>query len=347
MRAALMRMLMLAAGWVIAILVVPGVLLGLWFITRPRDRLQGILESLQGGRGIVLIIAVGVLEACVALLIARAIARRQASRLTTPITALAEQAERLGAGESRIARLDSGIPEIDQIGEVLVHSSADLTRQLAQQRDFAADASHQLRTPLTALLMRLDEIAATQDLDAAHEEAGIAIDQVVRLAAVVDELLARSRRADSELSAVSLDTVLAGLQREWQPVFARSRRSIRIHGERGLQVRASSSAVAQIVSTLFENALQHGGGTVDVQARRSGRSVVLEVSDDGDGIGQDLAPRIFERSVSSSGSGLGLTLARDLAAANEGRLELLSAQPPVFALFLSEAEPSVVTAQGR
>ena len=343
MRAALMRMLMLAAGWVIAVLVVPGVLLGLWFITRPSARQDALLASLEGARGVVLVIAVGVIQAGVALLIARAIAARQASALTIPMTALAERAERLGAGESRIERLDSGIPEIDQVGVVLVHSSADLTRQLAQQRDFAADASHQLRTPLTALLIRLDEIAATRDLAVAHEEAGIAIDQVVRLAAVVDDLLARSRRTDTEVGSVSLDTVLAALQREWQPVFARSRRSIRIHGERSLQVRAGSTAVAQIISTLFENALQHGRGTVDVRARRSGRSVVLEVSDDGDGINPDLAPRIFERSVSSSGSGLGLTLARDLAAANDGRLELLSAQPPLFALFLSEAEPRDVS----
>lgn len=339
MRTALLRVTMLAVGWVIVILVVPDMLLRVWLMTWPPQRFHDFIEPLQGGRGVALVVAVGVVQAMAALVIACLIARRQSSRLTAPITALADRAERLGAGESRIDRVDSGIPEIDRVGDVLVRSAADLTRQLAQQRDFAADASHQLRTPLTALLMRLDEIAATDDLDVAREEAGIAIDQVVRLAAVVEELLARSRRPDAEHRAVSLDSVLAGLQREWQPVFARSRRSIRIHGERGLHVFAGASAIAQIVSTLFENSLQHGRGTVDVHARRSGRSVVLEVSDDGDGVDPALAPRIFERSVSSSGSGLGLALARDLAAADEGRLELVSAQPAVFALFLSAAEP--------
>src|SRR5690606_10406906 len=152
---------------------------------------------------------------------------------------------------------------------------------------------------------------------------------------VVDELLARSRTQDGERTGVSLDSVIAAPQREWQPAFAHARRSVRVHGERGLHVAAPASAVSQIISTLFENSLQHGKGTVDVQARRSGPSVVLEVSDQGAGIPVTIAPHIFERAVSGSrtGSGLGLALARDLAAAHGGRLELVSAQPAVFALF--------------
>ncbi len=337
MRAALVRVTMLAVGWVIALLSIPNALIGIWLLTRSPESYANLVEPLRGTRGIVLVVSLTVIQAGLAVLLARLIARRHACKLTAPISELANRAERLGAGESRVGRMDSGIPEIDRVGDVLARSSADLARQLAQQRDFAADASHQLRTPLTALLMRLDEIATTEDLEAAREEATIAIDQVERLTKVVDELLARSRtQGEREPDAVSLDSILAGLQREWQPAFARARRSVRVHGERGLYVVASTTAVAQIVSTLFENSLQHGRGTVDVQARRSGPSVVLEVSDGGDGVSPSLAPHIFERSVSSSGSGLGLTLARDLAAANGGRLELVSARPAVFALFLSE-----------
>lgn len=336
MRAALVRLTMLVVGWVIAILVLPGMVLGMWLVTRPAERAAEILDPLRGPRGVVLIVALMVLQALLAQLIAQALANRHARHLSQPIGELAEQAARLGAGESRIARIESGIPEIDSVGDVLARSSAGLARQLAQQRDFAADASHQLRTPLTALLMRLDEIAATDDLEVAHEEAVIAIAQVERLTKVVDELLARARHTDSVPGSVSLDSILAALQLEWQPAFAAARRSIRVHGERGLYVQAGASAVAQIVSTLLENSLQHGRGTVAVQARRSGPSVVLEVADKGEGVSPALAPHIFERSVSSSGSGLGLALARDLAAADGGRLELLTATPPVFALFLSE-----------
>jgi signal transduction histidine kinase len=93
-----------------------------------------------------------------------------------------------------------------------------------------------------------------------------------------------------------------------------------------------------VLSTLLENSLAHGRGTVDVHARRSGPSVVVEVSDQGDGVPSTIAPHIFERSVSSGGTGLGLALARDLAESNGGRLELIQAQPAIFALFLSESD---------
>lgn len=335
MRSALLRVTMIAVGWVIAVLVVPLAVLRILALTLPELDLLEMMDPLRGSRGAVLAISVAVIQVVLAVLLARFIAGRKSGYLTEPMTALAERAERLGAGESRLRPMDSGIPEIDRVSDVLARSSANIARRLAEQRDFAADASHQLRTPLTALLMRLDEIAATDDLEAAHQEASLAISQVERLTKVVDDLLTRSIK--SEQAAISLDAILAALQREWQPAFARARRTVRVHGERGLYVQATSSAVSQIISTLFENSLQHGRGTVDVQARRSGPSVVLQVSDQGEGVPADIAAHIFEREVSSSGSGLGLALARDLAAANGGRLELLSARPAVFALFLSEA----------
>ena len=116
---------------------------------------------------------------------------------------------------------------------------------------------------------------------------------------------------------------------------------MRVRGERGLFVRSTPVALSQVLSTLLENSLAHGRGTVDVHARRSGPSVIVEVSDQGEGVAPAMAPHIFERSVSSGtggSTGLGLALARDLAEANGGRLDLVQAQPARFALFLSEAE---------
>jgi signal transduction histidine kinase len=250
-------------------------------------------------------------------------------------------AGRFGAGEARLSPLRSGIAELDTVSDVMTRRAHDMTRSLAAERDFAADASHQLRTPLTALLMRLEEISATDDVAVVREEATIAMEQVERLTRVVDDLLGRNRGGQGPTPVVSLDSVIAALQREWQPAFEQARRSVRVRGERGLSVRSTPVALSQILSTLFENSLVHGKGTVDVYARRSGPSVIVEVSDQGAGVPAAMAPHIFERSVSSgrSGStGLGLALARDLAEANGGRLDLVQAQPPRFALFLSEAE---------
>ena len=98
-------------------------------------------------------------------------------------------ANRLAAGEARLAPVRSDIAEIDTVSEVMTRRAHDMTKSLAAERDFASDASHQLRTPLTALLMRLEEISLTDDAEVVKEEANIAIAQVERLTRVVDDLL--------------------------------------------------------------------------------------------------------------------------------------------------------------
>ncbi|PRY55886.1 signal transduction histidine kinase [Knoellia remsis] len=338
MRRLLLRSTLAAVAASLAVVLVPLLLLGWVVAAVPDERRQETVGAL-GGWSAALLLTAGVATLClVGLAAGWVVAKRRSHQLGDPLTELAVRAERLGAGESRFQPLDSGIGEIDRISGVLSRSAVQLTRNLAAERDFAADASHQLRTPLTALLMRLDEIASTDDIGVVQEEAQVAIDQVERLSKVVDDLMGRTRVSDPTRPSVSLDAVLASQQREWQPAFAASKRSMRVHGERGLRVRATPVALSQILATLIENSLAHGRGTVDIAARRAGPSVVIEMSDEGVGVDPSIAPHIFERSVSSTGSGLGLSLARDLAEDNGGRLELVSAQPAVFAVFLSEAD---------
>jgi signal transduction histidine kinase len=284
------------------------------------------------------VMVVAGIAAAVAAVVVTATLRRRVERSATELVALAN---RFAAGEARLTPVRSGIAELDTVSDVMTRRAHDMTRSLAAERDFAADASHQLRTPLTALLMRLEEISETEDTEVVKEEATIAIAQVERLTRVVDDLLGRTRSSGGPAPAVSLDSVIAALQREWQPAFEQARRSVRVRGERGLFVRSTPVALSQVLSTLLENSLVHGRGTVDVHARRSGPSVIVEVSDQGDGVPAAMAPHIFERSVSSGAggsTGLGLALARDLAESNGGRLDLVQAQPARFALFLSEAE---------
>ncbi|GAB3578404.1 sensor histidine kinase [Calidifontibacter terrae] len=280
-----------------------------------------------------------VLLAGIAALIGHLVARRMARQVAEPLRHLTEQAELVGDGSAVFRPLRSDMEEITRISQVFERRTGEITRTLAAEREFASDASHQLRTPLTALLMRLEEISMADDLGVAHEEARVGIDQVERLTGVVDELLQRARHSvDGEIPQTSLDSVIAALQREWQPNFAEARRSVLVSGERGLWVSIARSALSQILSTLLENALSHGSGTVEVGARRSGPSVVIEVSDHGKGVDPTIAARVFDRQVSTGSTGLGLGLARDLAGANGGRLELRSARPAVFALFLSAAQ---------
>lgn len=265
---------------------------------------------------------------------ARLSAQRFAGELTGQLDSVRQRICTIGEGGEVPPR--SGIAEIDAVGAAVTERDVELARRTATDRDFAADAAHQLRTPLTALLLRLEELATLDDVDAVHEEAQVAISQVERLGGVVEDLRARTRTGEVELPVISLDAVLASLQREYQPSFAARQRSVRVGGERGLLVRARPSDLGQVIGSLVENGLTHGEGTVSVVPRRSGPSVVVEVRDEGVGIPMAIAPHIFERSVTSSGSGLGLGLASDLAERNGGRLQLVQSQPAVFELYLTD-----------
>ena len=128
---------------------------------------------------------------------------------------------------------------------------------------------------------------------------------------------------------------------DWEPAFRRARRKLVVIGVRGLRAHVTPGGLAQVLATLLDNALMHGGGTVTIQTSQSARSVVIEVRDEGKGIPADLASRIFERSVSGrpEGTGLGLALARTMAAADGGRVVLVKAKPATFAVFLPRHPP--------
>ncbi|MER6187033.1 ATP-binding protein [Streptomyces sp. NPDC001652] len=300
------------------------------------------------GRTLLIIGAVALLAVIAAVLLAV----RQANKLASPLTDLAETAERLGSGDPRPRHKRYGVHELDRVADVLDSSAERIARMLTAERRLAADASHQLRTPLTALSMRLEEITLTEDLDTVKEEATIALTQVERLTDVVERLLTNSRdpRTGSAVS-FELDDVIQQQLAEWRPAYRSVGRAIVSSGKRHLRAVGTPGAVAQVLAALIENSLMHGGGTVALRTRVTGNQAVIEVTDEGPGVPADLGARIFERAISGRNStGIGLAVARDLAEADGGRLEMLQAQPAVFGLFLSrtpvqkpvpEAEPTV------
>lgn len=268
-----------------------------------------------------------------------AVAVWHANRLAAPLVYLAASAEQLGSGQVRPRLEPSGVEEIDLVAAELARSSDRLAGRLAAERQFTSDASHQLRTPLTALSMRLEEITLLSHEPDVQEEARISLEQVERLVTVVDDLLARSRKAQGGTTeAVQLAEITHQQEEEWGPTFDRAGRRLVVDVPTDFRVLATPGALAQVLATLLENSLKHGGGTTTVRARPSGPSgaVVVEVSDEGAGVPDDLAGRIFERGMTSgAGTGLGLALARDLVTADGGRLELAQRKPATFALFLA------------
>ncbi len=295
-----------------------------------------------------------VVAAVVAVAASVAVAVWQANRLAAPLVYLAASAEQLGSGQVRPRLEPSGVEEIDLVAAELARSADRLAGRLAAERQFTQDASHQLRTPLTALTMRLEEIMLSSKEPDVVEEARISLEQVERLVSVVDDLLAASRRSQGGTTeAVDLWEVMHQQEEEWRPTFERAGRRLVIDVPDDTRVLATPGALAQIIATLLENSLKYGDGTTTVRSRPSGPTgaVAIEVADEGPGVPDDIAPKIFERGTTTGGStGLGLALARDLAAADGGRLELAQRRPPVFALFLAGVprtlDPRVVLPPG-
>jgi signal transduction histidine kinase len=298
----------------------------------------GVAIAVSSGHGrlsAARVVVVGV----VALVIAGGLAFAQARRLTRPAQDLARAADRIGSGDARPVGRRYGIAELDRIAEGLDNAVKRVSDFISAEQDFAVDASHQLRTPLTALSMRLEEmVSAADDPAAVREEGAAALAQTDRLAQVVGQLLGRARRSSSGAPALScINDIIAQQVTEWEPAFRNAGRKLEVLGDADLRAYVSVGGVSQVVATLLDNALVHGGGTVSIRTSRMPRSVVIEVKDEGKGVPPDLVHRIFERSVSGAGgTGLGLALAKSVAASDGGQLVLVRPRPATFAVIFPQ-----------
>ncbi|WIK64758.1 ATP-binding protein [Gleimia hominis] len=281
------------------------------------------------------------------------LALRGSRQISAPLIYLAAQAEQIGAGQVRARVRPSGIEEIDLVQEELARTGERMAGRLAAERQFASNASHQLRTPLTALSMRLEEIELTSDDDHVRTEAHACLEQVDRLTQVVSDLLAQTKQAGANTEAVHVLEVFNQQREEWESAFEAQGRELVFKDEAAQPVLADPSILSQALATLIENSLNYGDGTTRVVCRpgTSSRSVFLVVSDEGEGVGEDLQQRIFEKGVSGHGStGIGLPLARSLVQSAGGRLELTDAPTAEFTISLAampaSLDPDVVMPQG-
>jgi signal transduction histidine kinase len=267
------------------------------------------------------------------------LALRQARRLTRPLSELLDRADALGHGQFSPAVVDSGIPEIDGISRVLERSARQLGTMIELQRDFASDAAHQLRTPLTGIGLRLDELSRLGDA-AARQEAEAALAQVERLDRVISALLARARGDAADPTSVDLAALLEHESEVWSHALAARGRHLTVAVDPALVVRARKDHLAGVLSCLLDNALHHGAGHVALTGRGTPTGIEVSVTDEGLGVPGDLVERVFDRRVSGShGTGIGLALARSLAAAEGGTLSLSRSEPSRFVLTLPR--PSV------
>lgn len=274
--------------------------------------------------------------ACVAIAVAVVVARRQARELSTPLEALAGAARSLGDGDFSVRTTRSGVEEIDDTGAALDVTAARLGELLERERAFSTNASHQLRTPLTALRLRLESALGPPrgDLVEAAQAAMVSADDLER---TIEELLslARSRSVGPTGPRVSADVVLHELATRWSGPLGAAGRTLVTRSELDSPTAVlSTAAVKQVLDVLVENALRHGTGVIEVVVREAGVAVAVDVRDEGSAL--SVESDIFTRGRSGDGGhGIGLALASDLARAQGGRLLLARTAPAtVFTLLL-------------
>ncbi|WP_406688789.1 ATP-binding protein [Saccharopolyspora sp. ID03-671] len=281
-----------------------------------------------------LVLMLVVLSAGTGMIVASVTARR----LADPLRHVASRAARLGAGDFRPDPQRHEVPELDRVADALDASGAALSQLVQRERELVGDVSHQLRSRLTALHLRLEALAAVEDADVA-EEARAALEQAERLSAVLDDLLAAATAARArDAEPLDVTSLLTQVADEWREPLRAQGRALRFKVADELLARATPARLREAIGVLLDNALRHGEGPVSLTARHGGGTVLIEVSDSGSGVPDALVPHVFERGFSGHGStGVGLALARALVEADGGRLELSQARPAMFEVFLRVA----------
>jgi signal transduction histidine kinase len=242
--------------------------------------------------GLVLLLGLGA-----GALIARQIAR--------PLGRLDAAAARLGEGDLSARVPVEGSSEQQGLARTFNEMGARLERLVAGQREFVADASHQLRTPLSGMRLRLEEARATGD----REDIDAALAEVDRLSAMVSELLLLSQAGEVDAPAEDVD--LGAAAREAAARFDVAA----LDGAPAPPVRCAPADLERALDALIENALHYGGGKVTVIARPG----AIDVLDDGPGLDPAELEAVFERfhrgragRAGAHGTGLGLPIAREL-----------------------------------
>jgi two-component system, OmpR family, sensor kinase len=257
----------------------------------------------------------------IALVLGLAFAWFLAGSLARPLQRLAAAARRVEAGDLQARAQPEGSTEHREVA----HAFNDMTERLGQvleaQREFVANASHQLRTPLTGLRLRLEAAALKagpelgQELEAAEQE-------VQRLAQLLTALLTLAREGDrpTARATVSLRTAVEQAEERWAERARSSGRELATTCSGDAVASASEEDLAIVLDNLIENALNYSpGGLVTVECGRDGHDVYLAVLDEGPGLEPGEETRIFERFTRGSGgrgapgTGLGLALVATLA----------------------------------
>lgn len=270
-----------------------------------------------------------------------------AKRSLAPVGAMAARAAEISATTLHERLPVSGGDELVRLARVVNDLLDRLERSFEQQRRFMADASHELRTPTAVVRAEADiTLSRAHRTETEYREAvAVMQDASRRLTRIVDDLFLLAR-ADSGHQAVRLeplylDEVVEEAARAVRPLAARRGVRVQVEGQDGLSCRGDADLLGRLVLNLLDNAIKYSppDGCVAVTLAREAGGYTLSVADQGEGIPLDLREHVFDRffradvarsregATATSGAGLGLSIARWIAEAHGGRLELVGSRP--------------------
>ena len=248
-------------------------------------------------------------------------------RLARPASELLDSAERIGAGDYRARVQPSGPRSMRTLGAAFNGMAERLDASEAARRRFLADVSHELRTPLTVLQAEVEaQLDGIHPRDDAHLQ--LLRDQSRTLDRLVEDLrtlaLGEAGRLTLHREAVPVGVLVEDAVAAISSVAVTRDVALVVEGAGDVEVEVDRVRIGQVLANLLSNALRHtpAGGTVAVRTRSNERAVDIEVTDTGPGIGSP-PERVFERfqrAADSGGTGLGLTIARQLVEAHGGTL---------------------------
>ncbi|MGH8259524.1 MAG: sensor histidine kinase [Steroidobacteraceae bacterium] len=261
-------------------------------------------------------------------------------RALAPVDRIAQKAEAITQHSlsERLPVAESG-DELERLSISLNHMISRLEEAVQSSKRFVADASHELRTPLTALRGELEGFLADPQLAARMRETlGSLLEEVDRLASVVEGLLALSRLDAGEARSewVRFDLAELVTTTSDQMSLLAEDKDIRVicDAHRGLLVEGDRARMKQVVVNLLDNAIKYtpNGGTVRLRVGREDATAVLDVSDTGIGIPRDALPHVFERffrversrTREQGGAGLGLSIVKSICTAHGAVVEVTS-----------------------
>jgi signal transduction histidine kinase len=252
-----------------------------------------------------------------------------ARSVTRPLRRLNASAARFASGDLTTTDVPaSGPPEVRALAETMSTMASRLDELLATQRMFVADASHQLRTPLTALRLRLENLQSTLPT-ASAAELDSAVDETERLASLVGDLL-QLARAEEHPAVVTADLAQLARDRVDTWTAAADAQGVRLVADITIgsaPVSAVPGAIEQILDNLLDNAVNATpGGSVTVAVVAAAETTLVTVADDGPGLSDaekhEATGRFWRGTSATPGTGLGLAIVEALATASGATIEL-------------------------